>query len=88
MRKTDGHRETPLSIQHRGHMPSREPALSLCEGALQPQQFRKTKSGGGLRRWQPETRTWVQLNAVPDPSFSDVDNPREKTEGPPKPYFR
>ena len=87
MRKTDGHQDTLLSIQRRRHVPGNAPALSICEGALQPQRFRKTKSGAALRRWQPETGTWVHLNAVPDPSFIDVDDPQEKSTAPPKPYF-
>ena len=87
MRKTDGTQDTLLSIQKRRRVPGQRPSVSICEGALQPQQFRKAGEAGVPRRWQAESGTWVQINRVPDPSYSDIDNPPETPQGPAKPYF-
>jgi len=87
MRKTDGTQDTLISIQKRRYTPGQRPAVAIREGALQPQQFRKPDSGETPRCWQAETGTWVQLNVVRDPSYSDIDNPVEKSQAPAKPYF-
>jgi hypothetical protein len=87
MRKNDGTQDTLLSLRTRRRSPGQSLAVSVREGALQPQQFGRSRPDEGPRRWQAETGCWVELSAVRDPGFSDVDNPTERPRTSAKPYF-
>jgi len=87
MRKNDGTQDTLMSIRKRRFSPGRPLAISVCEGALQPQQFRGPEEGESARQWQAETGRWVERSAVRDPGFSDVDEPMERPQSRAKPYF-
>lgn len=87
MRKTDGTQDTLVSIQKRRRVPASSPAVPICEGALAPQQFKKTRGSSTTRRWHAATGTWVALTTVRDPSYSDVDNPIEAAPAESARYF-